>query len=640
MLPVEQPFKTYTGLDGKPLTNGSVYFGVAGMDPITHPVTVFWDAAGTLPAAQPIRTVNGYLVNDANAPANVFYSGAYSETVIDSKGRTVFYAPNSNDFSVASFVSTYLNSISGAGGSSLMGFQASGTGAAVRTVQDKLRESVSVDDYFLAAEADSTGMIQRAINTGAGRIELMDKNYNTSAPIYLDGGQELRGKGRGKTTITKTTTTVGTGSNKAPARTTNDTYDKNAIIICRHPSDDYNYGTSIVGMTLKSNGYIVQYGIFAPRMSQWHMEDVYIYQCQYGVVTNDAWLSKFDKVVCDANTRRGLQGQTYGWGSAAVGFWWQNDGSNNATGTSLSASNCWARDCDIGWLLYGLKYSALVGCAADNISDCAYKFDVSDISMVGCGHENVQVGTGYGAAIHSTFSNISMQGCDSLLVYGSAAGTTSWLFLDSGSMSIRNSVFADFTSPGTSYNRIVQNGAKLTLDGVTLPANGNSFVTYAGGAQELNLSSVPPSIKSAIASGAPRYMAGRVRDNELLQSVGKVIASGGTAIATLTCTGSAGIEQAAVRFEITWYDTTFQAGIGIANLEALVYQDGGVNYRDALNTSVNIYAGNGMVTAPTFTLSRSGNVWTLTMTPAYGAAICNTITARVENCGGFTVALP
>ena len=28
MLPVEQPFKTYTGLDGKPLNNGSVYFGL------------------------------------------------------------------------------------------------------------------------------------------------------------------------------------------------------------------------------------------------------------------------------------------------------------------------------------------------------------------------------------------------------------------------------------------------------------------------------------------------------------------------------------------------------------------------------------------------------------------------------------
>ena len=115
MLPVEQPYKTYTGLDGKPLNNGSVYFGEPGMDPITHPVTVYWDAAGTLPAAQPLRTVNGYIVNDADAPANVFYDDSYSETVIDSKGRTVFYAPTSADFSIGTLVSNLFKSGGAAG---------------------------------------------------------------------------------------------------------------------------------------------------------------------------------------------------------------------------------------------------------------------------------------------------------------------------------------------------------------------------------------------------------------------------------------------------------------------------------------------------------------------------------------------
>lgn len=104
MLPVEQPFKTYTGIDGKPLNNGYVYFGVVGQDPVTHPVTVYWDAAGTLPVSQPARTVNGYIVNASNAPANVFYSGPYSETVIDSKGRTVCYASDSSQFSFGSIL--------------------------------------------------------------------------------------------------------------------------------------------------------------------------------------------------------------------------------------------------------------------------------------------------------------------------------------------------------------------------------------------------------------------------------------------------------------------------------------------------------------------------------------------------------
>ena len=55
MLPVESPFKTYTDLDGKPLDNGYVYFGLPNQNPETAPVTVYWDAAGTIPAAQPLR---------------------------------------------------------------------------------------------------------------------------------------------------------------------------------------------------------------------------------------------------------------------------------------------------------------------------------------------------------------------------------------------------------------------------------------------------------------------------------------------------------------------------------------------------------------------------------------------------------
>lgn len=104
MLPVETPFKIYTGLDGKPLHNGYVYFGVANQNPLTAPVTVYWDAAGTQPAAQPLRTTNGYIVR-AGTPANVFFDGAYSELVKDSVGSQVFYARTSDDFSIATAVS-------------------------------------------------------------------------------------------------------------------------------------------------------------------------------------------------------------------------------------------------------------------------------------------------------------------------------------------------------------------------------------------------------------------------------------------------------------------------------------------------------------------------------------------------------
>lgn len=151
MLPVESPFKTYTGLDGKPLDNGYVYFGQPDKDPTAYPVTVYWDAAGTKPAFQPLRTVNGYIVNNGT-PANVFFDGAYSELVKDSKNRQVFYARTSEEFSVAMAVATFLKNVASGTGAALIGFLQSGIGAVKRTVLEKLTDTASVFDYMTPAE--------------------------------------------------------------------------------------------------------------------------------------------------------------------------------------------------------------------------------------------------------------------------------------------------------------------------------------------------------------------------------------------------------------------------------------------------------------------------------------------------------
>ncbi len=156
MLPVETPFKTYTGLDGKPLDNGYVYFGQPDQDPIAHPVTVYWDAAGTLPAAQPLRTVNGYIMN-SGTPANVFYEGAYSELVQDSKARQVFYSRTSDEFSIATAVSNFIATLEGAEGPAEIGFTADLLDAKKRTLLDKARDRISIKDYVVGdGVADDT----------------------------------------------------------------------------------------------------------------------------------------------------------------------------------------------------------------------------------------------------------------------------------------------------------------------------------------------------------------------------------------------------------------------------------------------------------------------------------------------------
>jgi hypothetical protein len=84
------PFPVYLDNDGKPLTGGYVYFGTSGANPETTPQTVYWDEALTIPAAQPLRTLNGFFVRNGT-PANVYLAAVYSITVRN-KNRVLLYS--------------------------------------------------------------------------------------------------------------------------------------------------------------------------------------------------------------------------------------------------------------------------------------------------------------------------------------------------------------------------------------------------------------------------------------------------------------------------------------------------------------------------------------------------------------------
>jgi microcystin-dependent protein len=101
LYPVTQPVKVFTGADGKPLNGGYIYFGVANQNPETNPVTMYWDVAGTIPAAQPLRTVSGYISRNGVSPANIYATGDFSITIKDSKGALVITSPMSADLQLA-----------------------------------------------------------------------------------------------------------------------------------------------------------------------------------------------------------------------------------------------------------------------------------------------------------------------------------------------------------------------------------------------------------------------------------------------------------------------------------------------------------------------------------------------------------
>lgn len=91
-LSVQPTFPIFTDIDGQPLENGYIWIGVANLDPQTNPVQVYWDAALTQPAGQPIRTLNGYPSRNGT-PGRLYVNSDYSIRVMNKNGSTVYSAP-------------------------------------------------------------------------------------------------------------------------------------------------------------------------------------------------------------------------------------------------------------------------------------------------------------------------------------------------------------------------------------------------------------------------------------------------------------------------------------------------------------------------------------------------------------------
>lgn len=177
MLSIKPPFPIFTDTGGQPLEDGFIYIGVANQDPVTNPITVYWDEALSIPASQPIRTLAGY-PSRAGTPANLYVPGDYSVVIKDKNNALVYQTLNVQARYGAEFVS----------------YLPAGSGAVQTNVQAKLRETVSVIDYG----ADPAGLSDSATafsNAAAA---------HPGAQIFVPAGTYLIGS-----TITIDTTGLG-----------------------------------------------------------------------------------------------------------------------------------------------------------------------------------------------------------------------------------------------------------------------------------------------------------------------------------------------------------------------------------------------------------------------------------------------
>jgi hypothetical protein len=133
-LSIQPTYPIFTETDGQPLENGYIWIGTVNLDPQTNPIAVYWDAALTLPAAQPIRTLAGYPAN-SGTPARLYVNSDYSIRVMNKNGGIVYSAPAATE--------RYGNVISIAS----LDFVQAGVGAVTRTALSKMREPISAADF-------------------------------------------------------------------------------------------------------------------------------------------------------------------------------------------------------------------------------------------------------------------------------------------------------------------------------------------------------------------------------------------------------------------------------------------------------------------------------------------------------------
>ena len=208
MTEIVSPFAQFFDTSGAPLNNGNIYIGTANLDAQTNPIPVYWDEALTIPAAQPLRTLNGYIVRNGT-PARIF-------TNADNFSMTVQTGPARTVWSVAD--ATSVPTISNPTGSDLVGFIAADAGAEPRTVQDKLRERLSLKDYGAVGDgvADDTAAVNAwftaVLSTGLTGYAPAG-TYKCTSPIVFDyvskqfTGFTLGGDGVQKTLFTSTVST-------------------------------------------------------------------------------------------------------------------------------------------------------------------------------------------------------------------------------------------------------------------------------------------------------------------------------------------------------------------------------------------------------------------------------------------------
>ena len=180
------PYPIFTDKNGDPLDAGYLYFGTANLNPETNPIQVYYDSALTQPAAQPLRTSNGYVMRNGS-PALIYANAQFSVTVRNKNNELVIYSP----------VGYGILPGTSATSTDQMTYNEGSTGAVDRILTSRLQDRVSVKDFGAVGNGvtDDTAAIQAALNSGSVYFPETSNYYLISDTLTMIDGTTVEGDG-------------------------------------------------------------------------------------------------------------------------------------------------------------------------------------------------------------------------------------------------------------------------------------------------------------------------------------------------------------------------------------------------------------------------------------------------------------
>jgi hypothetical protein len=184
---IQSPFPIFTDIDGQPLEQGQVWLGTAGNNPISSPITAYWDAALTQVVTQPVTTRGGYPMN-GSAVGRLYVNSDFSILVRNRSGYDVLSALSATE--------RY--------DSSLVTFVQAGLGVVTRTAQAKMRDIVSVKDFGAVGDGvanDTAAMATALAATPSGGTLWFPAGTYLGWLVVRKNNITIMGAGSASTTI-------------------------------------------------------------------------------------------------------------------------------------------------------------------------------------------------------------------------------------------------------------------------------------------------------------------------------------------------------------------------------------------------------------------------------------------------------